>query len=58
MLDHISEALSEGKASAALLVSLLHDGVLTVGQIKAELQKRVLPIRPLERSDPFENILG
>ena len=26
-----------GKASAALLASLLHDGVLTVGEIKADL---------------------
>lgn len=57
-LDHIAEALIEGKASAALLASLLHDGVLTVGQIKADLQKRGLPIRPLERSDAFEDFVG
>ena len=47
-LDHIAEALTEGRASAALLASLLHDGVLTVGEIKADLLQRGLPIRPLE----------
>ncbi len=47
-LDHIAEALTEGRASAALLASLLHDGVLTVSEIKADLLQRGLPIRPLE----------
>ena len=50
-IDHIAEALdfspSGGHASAALLASLLHDGVLTVEQIKADLLGRGLPIRPL-----------
>ena len=35
-----------GHASAALLASLLHDGVLTVEQIKADLLARGLEIRP------------
>jgi cyclase len=30
-----------------LLASLLHDGVLTVEQIKRELLARGLPVRPL-----------
>jgi len=47
-LDHIAEALTTGKASAALLASLLHDGVLSVEQIKTDLLSRGLPIRPLE----------
>ena len=47
-LDHIAEALTAGKASAALLASLLHDGVLSVQQIKSDLLSRGLPIRPLE----------
>ena len=34
-------------AAAALLASLLHDGVLTVEQIKADLQRRGVPVRPL-----------
>lgn len=47
-LDHIADALTTGRASAALLASLLHDGVLTVEQIKENLLQRGLPIRPLE----------
>ena len=51
-LDHIAEALDHGpeggQASAALLASLLHDGVLTVEAIKADLLSRGLMIRPLE----------
>jgi cyclase len=47
-IDHIAAALEEGKASAALLASLLHDGVLTVEQIKTDLLLRGLPLRPLE----------
>lgn len=48
-IDHIAEALGPGLASAALLASLLHDGVLTVGEIKADLIARGLEIRPLQR---------
>jgi imidazole glycerol-phosphate synthase subunit HisF len=50
-IDHIAAALAGGPAgghaSAALLASLLHDGVLSVEQIKTELLSRQLPIRPL-----------
>jgi len=50
-IDHIAEALDAGPggghASAALLASLLHDGVLTVEQIKADLLRRGLNLRPL-----------
>jgi cyclase len=46
-IDHIAQALGEGKASAALLASLLHDGVLTVEAIKTNLLQRGLPLRPL-----------
>ena len=49
-LDHIAEALdvgpTGGNASAALLASLLHDGVLTVEEIKQDLLSRGLTIRP------------
>ena len=49
-LAHIAEALDVvpegGHASAALLASLLHDGVLTVEQIKQDLFSRGLTIRP------------
>jgi cyclase len=51
-MDHIAAALDSGpeggQASAALLASLLHDGVLSVEQIKLDLQERGLLIRPLE----------
>jgi cyclase len=47
-IDHIAAALEQGKASAALLASLLHDGVLSVEQIKTDLLARGLPLRPLE----------
>ena len=46
-IDHIAQALEEGGAAAALLASLLHDGVLTVEEIKRELLERGLPLRPL-----------
>ena len=49
-MDHIADALDVGPegghAAAALLASLLHDGVLTVEQIKQDLLSRGLTIRP------------
>ncbi len=47
-LRHIKEAFTLGKSSAALLASLLHDGKLTIGEIKEYLIKENLPIRPIE----------
>jgi cyclase len=47
-IEHIAQALGEGKASAALLASLLHDGLLTVEAIKSDLLQRGLPVRPWE----------
>jgi len=46
-IDHIADALEQGQASAALLASLLHDGVLTVEAIKRDLLARGLVLRPL-----------
>ena len=43
--QHIYEALSDGKAEAALLASLLHYGQLSVSQIKTYLQQKQVPIR-------------
>ncbi len=43
--DHIHAALTEGKAEAALLASLLHYGQLTVAQIKSYLSERQVPVR-------------
>lgn len=43
--EHIYEALTEGKAEAALLASLLHYGHLSVAQIKNYLQTRSCLVR-------------
>ena len=45
-LDDIFEVFLKGKASAALLASLLHDGRLTIKQIKSFLIEKNLTIRP------------
>jgi cyclase len=42
---HIYEALTEGKAEAALLASLLHYGQLTVAEIKHHLISHHVPVR-------------
>lgn len=43
--EHIYDALTDGKAEAALLASLLHYGQLTVSQIKTYLSDRRIPVR-------------
>jgi cyclase len=43
--QHIYEALTTGRAEAALLASLLHYGQLTVAEIKAFLQSHQVPVR-------------
>jgi cyclase len=43
--SHILEAFSEGKASAALLAGILHDGLTTVGAIKEDLAKWGVNVR-------------
>ena len=45
-LEDIFEVFSRGKASAALLASLLHDGKLTIKQIKSFLLEKDLIVRP------------
>ncbi len=45
--DHIREALTDGKAEAALLASLLHYGQLTVAEIKDHLAQHQIPVRHL-----------
>ena len=44
--QHIYEALTDGKAEAALLASLLHYGELTVNEIKHFLRSNQVPVRP------------
>lgn len=43
--EHIYTALTEGKAEAALLASLLHYGKLSVAEIKGYLCDRQVPVR-------------
>lgn len=44
-LEHFSEAVTEGGASAVLAASLFHDGDLTVGQVKDHLASCGIPVR-------------
>jgi imidazole glycerol-phosphate synthase subunit HisF len=46
--QHIHAALTEGRAEAALLASLLHYGQLTVAEIKQYLAEQQVPVRRLE----------
>ncbi|WP_309892029.1 imidazole glycerol phosphate synthase subunit HisF [Archangium sp.] len=43
--EHVRAALKEGKADAALVAGILHDGVTTVGAIKSMLRESGLLIR-------------
>ena len=43
--EHMYQVLTEGKADAALIASMLHYGEYTVGEIKAYLAGRGLKIR-------------
>jgi cyclase len=44
-LEHLYEALSEGKASAVLAASIFHFGEFTIQQAKDYLRARGLPMR-------------
>ncbi|TVQ43416.1 MAG: imidazole glycerol phosphate synthase subunit HisF [Gloeocapsa sp. DLM2.Bin57] len=45
--EHIYQALTQGKAEAALLASLLHYGQLSISEIKSYLATHNLPVRPI-----------
>jgi cyclase len=44
-VDHIYDALTEGKAEAALVASIVHYGTYTIRQIKEELHARGIDVR-------------
>ncbi|MEQ8821686.1 MAG: imidazole glycerol phosphate synthase subunit HisF [Sumerlaeia bacterium] len=44
-LDHLADALTEGKADAALAASIFHFGTYTIGQARARLRERGVPVR-------------
>jgi cyclase len=44
-LEHLHQALNEGKASAVLAASIFHFGKFTIGEAKAFLREQGLPVR-------------
>src|SRR6185369_1851911 len=44
--EHFVRVLTDGRADAALAASIFHYGAYTVDQLKEELSKRGIPIRP------------
>jgi imidazole glycerol-phosphate synthase subunit HisF len=44
-LEHIHQAITEGGAEAALVASLIHYGIHTIGEMKAYLAERGVPVR-------------
>jgi cyclase len=47
-LEHFAQALTEGKASAALAASLFHYRQLSVPLVKSYLREQGIPVRPYE----------
>lgn len=45
--EHLAQVLSEGKADAALIASMVHSGDYTIGSIKEELNKNSIAVRLL-----------
>src|SRR5579872_4892546 len=44
--EHFVRVLTDGRADAALAASIFHYGAYTVNQLKEELDKRGIPVRP------------
>jgi cyclase len=44
-LDHLADAIDDGKTSAVLAASIFHFGTFTIRQAKEHLQSRGLPVR-------------
>ena len=42
---HLADVLTEGKADAALIATMVHSGQYTVGSIKDDLRKQGIPVR-------------
>ena len=45
--EHLVKVLTEGKADAALIASMVHSGDYTIGGIKDELEKSGVPVRKI-----------
>jgi cyclase len=50
-LEHFGQVLTEGRADAALAASLFHDRVLSIGQVKAHLADRGIPVRQMTHEE-------
>lgn len=51
---HVRDAIVEAHADAALVAGILHDGVTTVGALKAALAAARVPVRPLRAAADAE----
>jgi cyclase len=49
VLDHFSEAITEGRADAVLAASLFHFGRLRISQVKEHMAAKDIPVRPPRR---------
>lgn len=49
--EHLRDAFALGRASAALVAGILHDGLTTVGDLKDALSGWGIDVRPLEASE-------
>ncbi len=49
-LEHLAEALIDGKADAALAASIFHFGTYTIGQAREHLRSRGVPVREYIKS--------
>ncbi len=47
-LEHLYEALTDGKAHAVLAASILHYGTYSIAEIKEYLSQKGLPVRPVQ----------
>ena len=50
-LEHLHQAVVEGKADAVLAASIFHFGAYTIGQVKSYLADRGVPVRQLSEID-------
>jgi imidazole glycerol-phosphate synthase subunit HisF len=48
---HLRDGFTEGGASAVLLAGILHDGLTTVGALKADLAGWGIPVRPVPHAE-------
>ena len=44
-VGHMAKVLTEGKADAALIATMVHSGQFTIGSIKEQLNKNGVPVR-------------